>query len=166
MNADNISKINIQQLRWFWLVLVVIFIDRMTKIWVAQLLDMHIPVRVLPFFNFYLAHNSGAAFSFLQGAGGWQRWFFSGIAIFLTVVLTRWLLRLPNESKWSAAGIVAIIGGALGNLWDRLEHGYVIDFLQLYYHQWYWPTFNIADSAISIGAGIIIVRALMGEKNF
>jgi signal peptidase II len=165
VNTEALSKVNTDYLKWLWLSLAVIFLDHISKIWAIQLLDIHKPVPVIPFFNLYLAHNAGAAFSFLQDAGGWQRWFFSGIAVFLTIVLLRWMLRLPKQAHWSAAAIAAIIGGALGNLWDRLDHAYVIDFLQLYYQKWYFPTFNIADIAISLGAAIIVIRALKGENN-
>lgn len=143
-------------LKWLWISVLVIVLDQITKITASSMLNMHDPVPVVPMFNLTLMHNYGAAFSFLSSAGGWQRWFFTIIAIGVSTFLTVWLKRLGPEKKIEAIALVLIIGGALGNLIDRLWYGYVVDFIQVYYDQYFWPAFNIADSAIFIGAALII----------
>ena len=112
---------------------------------------------VLPFFNLTLAHNPGAAFSFLAGAGGWQRWFFVILAVVICTVLVIWMKRLAQSAKLEAISLALIIGGAIGNVIDRLIYGYVIDFLDVYAGSYHWPAFNIADSAIFIGAVLLII---------
>jgi signal peptidase II len=114
----------------------------------------------MPSFNFTLVYNSGAAFSFLSEAGGWQRWFFSLLTISICALLMIWLKRLDEHEKPAAIGLSLVLGGALGNLIDRLMYGYVIDFIQWYYYGYYWPTFNVADSAISVGATLLVVQGL------
>ena len=116
------------------------------------MLDLYDPVSVLPFFNFTLTHNPGAAFSFLSNAGGWQRWLFIGLTIVISVILIHWLRNVPRGETRLSVALTLVLGGALGNLWDRLTLGAVIDFIDLHYHGWHWPTFNVADSAITIGA--------------
>lgn len=119
---------------------------------------------VLPFFNLTLAYNEGAAFSFLSDQGGWQRWFFAFVAAFVTIVLVIWLSRLKDE-KVLAISLALVIGGAIGNLIDRLMLGYVIDFLDFFYGQYHWPAFNVADIAISVGVFLMFVDALFGQSN-
>ncbi len=147
-------------LKWLWLSAGVIGLDQLTKYWASQALHYHVPVPVMPSFNFTLMHNTGAAFSFLSDAAGWQRWFFAAVALGVSAALVVWLKRLPAGQRWLAVALALIIGGALGNLVDRLVFGYVIDFLDVYYGQWHWPAFNIADSAITVGAVILAVDAL------
>lgn len=119
-------------------------------------LSLHETVAVLPFFNFTLAHNRGAAFSFLSSAGGWQRWFFVFLALGVSAVLIVWLKKLNQQARLEAASLALILGGAIGNVIDRLYHGYVIDFIDIFYGSYHWPAFNIADSAICIGAVLLI----------
>ncbi|MBI3560310.1 MAG: lipoprotein signal peptidase [Gammaproteobacteria bacterium] len=163
---------------WYLLTSVVIVLDQLTKYLASILLSMHRPVEVLPFFNFILMHNPGAAFSFLEDAGGWQRWFFSVIAAAVSVVLVMMLRRLSRPERITAWGVALILGGAVGNLIDRLWHGYVIDFIQWYYRgttcilgfspgvdargpMCIFPSFNIADSAITVGAILYLYDSLI-----
>lgn len=147
-------------LKWTGLSGLVILIDQLTKWQAERVLDLHIPVPVMPSFNLTLVYNTGAAFSFLSDAGGWQRWFFSLLALAVCIFLLTWLARLDRSEKWTAIGLSLVLGGALGNLIDRLLYGHVIDFIQWYYQDYYWPTFNIADSAIFVGAGILMIHGL------
>jgi len=147
-------------LKWIWLAIVVIVLDQLTKYIASTSLEMYQPIAVMPMFNWTLMHNTGAAFSFLHDAGGWQRWFFSVIAIVVSVVIVLWIKRLEQHEKWQAIALALILGGAIGNVIDRIWLGYVVDFIQVYYQQWYWPAFNIADSAISIGVVMIIIDSI------
>ncbi|HEC19706.1 MAG TPA: lipoprotein signal peptidase [Gammaproteobacteria bacterium] len=150
-------------LKWLLLSAVVVALDLWTKALASEHLAMHEPVPVFPGFNLTLMHNEGAAFSFLSSAGGWQRWFFTIIAIVVSVVIVGWLARLKPGQRWLALALALILGGALGNLWDRLTLGYVVDFIQVYYQKWYWPAFNIADSAITVGAVMLVLDSLFGR---
>jgi signal peptidase II len=151
--------------RWCWgLSGLIVGLDQLTKFLAERLLVMHQPVPVLPSFNLMLTYNPGAAFSFLAGAGGWQRWFFLSLGTAISIALVVWLTRLRPEEKRLGLALALILGGAIGNLIDRAWLGQVIDFIQLYYDRWYWPTFNIADSAISIGAALLVLDSLLGER--
>lgn len=151
-------------LKWLWLSGVIILLDQVTKVIADKTLEMHEYIPVIPgFFNFTLAYNEGAAFSFLSEAGGWQRWFFTALALIVSIILIVWLKRLPNNDRWSAIALACIIGGAIGNLIDRMIYGHVIDFIDWYYKGFHWPAFNIADSAIFIGAALLILASLFGE---
>ena len=130
--------------------------DQLTKIWVIQNFTLGESIQLLPVFNFTYARNYGAAFSFLGDAGGWQRWSFTAIAIVVTCVLSVWLSRLQRTQLKLSLALVLIIAGAIGNLIDRSFYGYVVDFLHVYYQEWHYPIFNIADCAITIGAGLLI----------
>ena len=152
-------------LKWIWLAIVVIIADQLTKYVASTSLVMHTPVAVMPMFNWTLMHNTGAAFSFLADAGGWQRWFFAIIAVVVSVVIVLWIKRLQQHEKWQAIALALILGGAIGNVIDRIWLGYVVDFIQVYYQQWYWPAFNIADSAISIGVAMIIIDSIREMKS-
>ena len=147
-------------LKWIWLALFVVVIDQLTKYIASNSLTMFQPVAVMPMFNWTLMHNTGAAFSFLADQSGWQRWFFAAVAVIVSIVLFVWIKRLEQHEKWQAIALALILGGAVGNVIDRLWLGYVIDFIQVYYEQWYWPAFNVADSAIVIGVGMIIIESL------
>ena len=150
--------------RWLWLSLAVIALDFATKQAVLASLRPGETVPILPVFTLVLAFNPGAAFSFLAGASGWQRWVFAGIAAVASVVIA-WLLR-RGGSRVYCAGLALILGGALGNLWDRLTIGHVVDFLLFHWREWSYPAFNVADSAITVGAALIIIdsfRARRGE---
>lgn len=139
-------------LRWLWLAVLVVVLDLVTKAMASAWLTYGQPVEVLPVFNLTLLHNTGAAFSFLAGHEGWQRWFFAVIAIGASIGLSVWMSRLKAHETLLAAALALIIGGALGNLYDRLVHGYVVDFLSFYWGPYYFPAFNLADVAITLGA--------------
>jgi len=144
---------------WFWLLLAVLLIalDQATKVLASAALDYGSPVEVLPFLNWTLLHNKGAAFSFLSDAGGWQRWFFALVSVGVSIVLIVWLFRLGRREILQKLALALILSGALGNLWDRLLLGYVVDFIQVHYdHRYYFPAFNIADAAITLGAVLMI----------
>ena len=147
-------------LKWIWLAVVVVILDQLTKYIASNSLVMFQPIAVMPMFNWTLMHNTGAAFSFLADACGWQRWFFAVIAVVVSVVIVLWIKRLEQHEKWQAIALALILGGALGNVIDRIWLGYVVDFIQVYYQQWYWPAFNIADSVISIGVAMIIIDSI------
>ncbi len=151
--------------RWYWwLSGSVIVLDQVTKFLAETLLIFHQPVPVLPSFNLLLTYNTGAAFSFLAGAGGWQRWFFLGLGLLVSIGLIVWLRRLkPTETRLATA-LALILGGAIGNLIDRAWLGQVIDFIQLYYQRWYWPAFNLADSAITVGAALLVLDSLWSGR--
>ena len=145
-------------LKWLWLSIAVIVIDQLTKLWVDSSLALHERLPLIEdFFDLTLAYNPGAAFSFLADAGGWQRWFFTILSTVVTIILVVWLKRLPAHEKINAAALALIIGGAVGNLIDRIAYGHVIDFLLVYYQQWSWPAFNVADSAISVGVVLMLL---------
>lgn len=146
-------------MRWLWLSAVVIAIDQVTKALASELLRLYDAVHVLPGFNLTLMHNTGAAFSFLSDESGWQRWFFAAIAVGVSAMLVLWLRRLPSGQRWLPVAIALVIGGAIGNVWDRLVLGYVVDFIDLYAGRWHWPAFNIADSAITVGAVMLLLDA-------
>ncbi len=149
-------------LRWLWLSGLLIVLDQASKQIAENLLILHQPVSVMPFVNFTLMHNAGAAFSFLADAGGWQRWFFTVLSIGISVVLVIWIGRLKRGENLQALSLALILSGAMGNLIDRVVYGYVIDFIDVYYQAWHWPAFNVADSAITGGATLLVVASLFG----
>ena len=148
-------------LHWLWLSAAVVAIDQATKYLASTYLNLYEPASVLPLVNLTLMHNTGAAFSLLDRAGGWERWLFIGLAVVVCAGIIAWLHRLPARAYWTAAGLALVLGGALGNLWDRVTLGYVVDFIDVYYQHWHWPAFNVADSAISVGAAMLIFRSLL-----
>lgn len=153
-------------LKYLWLTAVIIVLDLASKAVVSQNFTLYETIAVIPgWFNLTLAHNSGAAFSFLANESGWQRWFFAIIALIVSIIIFFWIKRLQKHERWVAIALALVLGGALGNLWDRLTLGYVVDFLDFYYQSsaqkaMHWPAFNIADMAISIGAFMLIIDAL------
>jgi signal peptidase II len=151
-------------LKWLWLSGLVVFLDQLSKWTAERFLVLYQPVPVLPSFNLTLMYNRGAAFSFLAGASGWQRWFFMLLALLISAVLVVWLSRLRAGELRLAAALSLILGGAVGNLIDRVCLGHVIDFIQLYYDRWYWPAFNVADSAITIGAVLLLIDSFCGKR--
>lgn len=155
------QSLNWRRLHWLWIALAVLLLDQWTKGLVAGSLRLYEQIELLPFFNITLAYNEGAAFSFLAGAGGWQRWLFSIIAVVASVVILVWLLR-GRDGPVVATALSLILGGALGNLWDRIVLGHVVDFLDFHWAGWHFPAFNIADSAITVGAALIIIDMLFG----
>ena len=148
---------------WAWLVVsvVVILLDWETKQLASQNLQLYRPVEVFSWLNITLAHNYGAAFSFLAGAGGWQRWFFTVLASVISVVLLVWLIRLPRREWVTALGLALILGGAIGNVADRIRLGYVVDFIDVHFRGWHYPAFNVADSAITCGVVLLLVDAIV-----
>jgi signal peptidase II len=141
--------------RWLLLAAAVIALDLATKAWIVALFREGQELPVTSFFSLVLAYNTGAAFSFLAGADGWQRWMFAGIAVVASAFLV-WMLK-RGGSRLMCTGLALILGGALGNLWDRIMIGRVTDFLLFHYGGWSWPAFNVADSAISVGAAFLIL---------
>lgn len=151
--------------RWcWWLSGAIVVLDQTTKALAESVLTLHQPVPVLPFFNLMLAYNTGAAFSFLADAGGWQRWFFLLLGILVSIGLSVWLVRLQATERRLALALALILGGAVGNVIDRFWLGQVIDFIQLYYDRWYWPAFNIADSAITVGAVLLVADSWFSNR--
>ena len=154
----------IANLRWLWITLLIIVIDQASKYAAIQWLTLNQAYPVSPGFNLTLVHNPGAAFSFLRDAGGWQRYFFIILTTVISAGLLVWLARLPAGRAMLACALALVVGGAAGNLWDRLQHGYVIDFIEVYYDKWSWPVFNIADSAITVGALLLILDSLRSNR--
>jgi len=142
--------------RVFCLSTIVLAADQFSKWQAMQSVRLGETYPVLPGFSITLRHNTGAAFSFLAEYSGWQRWFLIALAASVSLVIACWLKRLPPEKRCESMALTLILGGALGNLFDRILHGYVVDFILLYYKRWEWPAFNIADSAIFIGATLYI----------
>ncbi len=145
--------------------IVAIVLDQLTKLWADASLVLHKPIAIMPSFNLTLMYNEGAAFSFLSDAGGWQRWFFSALAFVISIVLMVWIKRLKPSETWTIWALSLILGGAVGNLIDRLAYGHVVDFVQWYYGAFYWPAFNIADSAIFIGTVILLGSAFFEKES-
>ncbi len=154
-------------LRWLWLALAVAIADQGSKLLAEHWLAIHEPVAVFPFFNLFLTYNTGAAFSFLRDAGGWQRWLFAALSVGVSVFIVAWLRRIPRDQQWLACALALVLGGAAGNLVDRLfrASGGVVDFIDVYYGTWHWPAFNVADSAISIGAVMLLWSAVRGSDH-
>ena len=152
-------------LRWYMLSFSVIIIDQITKYFAVEKLALHEVKSIYEGFNLILIYNEGAAFSFLSDAGGWQRWFLIGVSCVVCVFIVVWMYQSISKSKCLLAGLSLILGGALGNLWDRLSLGYVVDFIEVYYKDLYWPAFNIADSAITIGAILLILDIFLKEPS-
>lgn len=157
------KKIN-SAISWLWLSVLVIALDQIVKHVVVAYLPYNQAVPVLSFFNLALSHNTGAAFSFLANAGSWAPWVLGGFATLISAVILFWLLRTPRTYRLLGFALALILGGALGNLIDRIHYGYVIDFLQVYYKQWYWPAFNVADSAITVGAILLGVEIIFRSR--
>jgi signal peptidase II len=158
------TSVDWRQLRWLVITVVLVLLDQWTKILAEAQLSYARPVEILPILNMTLHYNPGAAFSFLADHGGWQRWFFSAIAAGMSSLLLVWLLRLLRQQWLLSLSLVFILGGALGNLSDRLRLGHVVDFISVHYGGWYFPTFNVADAAISVGAFLLIVDTLVSSR--
>jgi signal peptidase II len=162
---------NSTSLKWLWLSALVLVLDQISKYYIAQSFTLYESIQLFPGLNFTYVHNTGAAFSFLSDAGGWQRWLFIVLSSGVSIRLILWIKSLPVTWRWLAAALALVLGGAIGNLVDRVLYGYVIDFIDVYYQGWHWPAFNIADSAISIGVVMLIIdtfwfdNASMGRHN-
>ena len=154
------------QLVWLWLSVLVIALDQASKHWFEHNLSLYEQIVVIPdLFSWTLAYNKGAAFSFLADQGGWQRWFFALVALVASGVLLVWLKRLQRHERLLAAGLALVLGGALGNLYDRVVLGHVVDFILVHWQgRWFFPAFNLADSAITVGASILILDMIVNKK--
>lgn len=148
-------------LRWYWIAIVVILADQLSKLWVITSFRLYESINLLPIFNLTYVRNYGAAFSFLSDAGGWQRWLFTIVAVGFSTLLTLWLRRQSTDLWRLNIAYTLVIGGAIGNLVDRLQHGFVVDFLDFYWKTAHFPAFNIADSAICVGAALIIIDSFV-----
>lgn len=155
------------KLTWLWLSLVIIAVDQITKHWFASNFTLYEQMVVIPdMFSWTLAYNRGAAFSFLANESGWQRWFFAVIALAVSVVLVVWLKRLKANETWLAIALALVLGGAVGNLYDRVVLGHVVDFILVHWKtQWYFPAFNVADSAITVGAVMLVLDMFRGNQH-
>lgn len=156
------SKTN--QLRWLWLSFVVFLLDQGSKWLASKFLIMGQPLILVPFFNLTLSHNRGASFGFLNTAGGWQRWFFTAVAFVVSLIILAMLYRLPRKQNWTACAMTLILGGAIGNLYDRVTLSHVIDFFDFHIENWHFATFNVADSAICIGVAMWILGSLVNKN--
>ena len=147
---------------WLWIGIaaLIVVVDQFTKVLVLGGFQYGESLPITGFFNLVRVHNLGAAFSFLADAGGWQRWFFTGLGTVAALVMV-WLLRSHAGQRLFCAALSCILGGALGNVIDRLLHGYVVDFLDFYWGRWHFPAFNVADAAITVGAGLLILDELL-----
>jgi signal peptidase II len=159
------SAKKLQGLHWLWLSFAIVIADFLTKLWALSKLQYMQPVEVISgFWNWTLVHNTGAAFSFLADAGGWQKWFFSILAIIISAVCVVMLKKTERNDWRTALPLALIVGGAIGNVIDRLRFGYVIDFVHWYWNDFHWPVFNLADSAISIAAVLLIAFSFISDK--
>ncbi|MBB72141.1 MAG: signal peptidase II [Legionellales bacterium] len=147
-----------RRLPYLVLALFVVLLDQISKYLAVKLLSPIQALPIVPGLNLFLGYNHGAAFSFLSDAGGWQRWFLVGVSAIISVALLVWIFKLADKRYWTGIALALILGGALANLWDRITLGYVIDFIQVYYQQWAWPTFNVGDSAICVGAAMLVIE--------
>ena len=160
MAKTTFSKTPGAMLPWLGLALIIFIADQFTKVLILGYYQLGDATYVTSFFNVVRVHNSGAAFSFLANAGGWQRWFFTGIGIAATIFIV-WMLRAHAGQKLFSFALSCILGGAVGNVVDRMLHGYVVDFLDFHYAGWHFPAFNVADSAITIGAVCLILDEIL-----
>jgi signal peptidase II len=155
---------------WLWLSVVIAILDQVSKYYMSQILTLCEPgncssLVMLPVFKFTLLHNEGAAFSFLSDAGGWQRWVLVFVSTAVSAVLIVWIARLKSDEKWLALTLSLILGGAVGNLIDRVQLGYVVDFIVVHYENSYFPAFNVADSAITVGGAFMILDILFFSRH-
>jgi signal peptidase II len=150
--------------RLLWISVVVVVLDQFSKFWMLASFDEYEVLTVWPVFNLTLVFNTGAAFSFLSDAGGWQRWFFVAIGVVVSAVMVVWLGKLQARERLTAYGLAFVIGGAIGNLIDRVWLGKVVDFLQWHWQDWYWPSFNLADSAITLGVVLLLIDGLFPAR--
>lgn len=147
-----------------WLAAFIVLLDQASKWGVDTQMQLFESIAIAPSVNLTYVHNTGAAFSFLSQAGGWQRWLFAGLAVVMSGFMTLWLLRLQAHQRLLACGLSLVLGGAIGNLIDRVAYGYVIDFIDVYYNNWHWPAFNIADSAICVGVALLLIDGIHPPK--
>ena len=151
--------------RWLAVTIIIVFADQLTKQLVVQNMDLYERIEILPFFNLFYIHNLGAAFGFLNDQPGWQRWFFSIITAVVSLGILYWLTKIKASQKMLIIALVFVLGGALGNLFDRVMFGYVIDFIDWHAFGYHWPSFNIADMAISFGAFLLILDSFINSES-
>jgi signal peptidase II len=160
--ADTHIPVAASGIRWLWISVVIIVADQITKLWIERGMVLGDSFEVLPILDIVRAHNYGAAFSFLDDAGGWQRWVFTLFAVGVSIALVIWLRKLSLAAQTLLVfGLTLILGGAIGNVIDRIEHGYVVDFVHAHWGHHYFPAFNVADAAISIGAVLVVLDSLL-----
>ena len=164
IKQENTASQKIPALILLMRVIGIVVLDQLTKFQVVNNLELGERITVFTGFDLWRAHNYGAAFSFLDDAGGWQRWVLTAISLVASVVLSTWLWRLPKSQRLLSVALAVLLAGALGNLIDRLLFGYVVDFISVYYADWRFATFNIADAAISIGAALLVLDILVGVR--
>ncbi len=150
---------------WLWLSAVVFIVDQLTKYVATEALTLYVPQKVNRFLNWTLLHNEGIAFSLLANQPGWQRWFILIMASVIVIWLLIWLFNSPRRYRLHNISLALVIGGAFGNIYDRAVLGYVVDFIQLHYNDYYWPAFNVADSAITVGAVLLIIDTLFRKQD-
>ena len=158
------KKLSSSGLMWLWLPLLIIVIDHATKLWVMDHLIAFEPLKVLPIFNLTLAYNKGAAFSFLHNASGWQNLLLGGLAVLVSIAILGWLFQTSVRDYWLNIALCLILAGALGNAWDRVLYGYVVDFFDFHLGDWHFAIFNVADSAICVGAFMLFWHWTMRSK--
>ena len=151
-------------IKWVWLSVIIVIFDQVTKYYISQQFELYESIQLIAGLNLTYVHNTGAAFSFLSDAGGWQRWLFISLSSGVSLLLVFWLKKQPSTDIWLAIALALILGGAVGNLIDRIFLSYVIDFIDVYYEKWHWPAFNVADSAISIGVGMLIIDSFWFDQ--
>lgn len=152
------------QIRWLWLSGFIILLDQASKWFFAHFLQVNQPFQIFSFFNLVLAHNEGASFGFLQTAGGWQRWLFIMVALLISAIILFLLYKLPRTKNVQACAMALVLGGAIGNLIDRVRFGHVIDFFDFHINHWHFATFNVADTAICVGVALWILTSLKQGK--
>lgn len=164
LNLENLQGKLARLALWISIIALILVLDYYTKQWASRVLELYRPQEVFSWLNFTLAHNYGAAFSFLSDQPGWQRWFFTILGTGICIFLFAWLLKLPVKERLTGIALSLILGGAIGNLIDRVMLGYVVDFIDVYAKGWHWPAFNIADSAISTGVVFMLFDGLILQR--
>ena len=152
-------------LRWLWCSLAIVIADQSTKLAAVEMLEPGSSVELLSTLDLVLVYNTGAAFSLLSTAGGWQRWLFIGLALAICAFIFHWLRDLPRHARWLPLALSLILGGAVGNVIDRVHIGAVVDFIDFHVGEWHWPAFNVADSAICIGAALLVLGMFRSESD-
>lgn len=161
----NTPRLGTRSVYWLLLSTAVVALDQITKLMVIENMTLYQRVQITPFFDLVRLHNTGAAFSFLADASGWQNWLFTGIAFVVSIGILYWLVTLPSKGRRVLAiGLALVLGGAIGNLIDRSFYGYVVDFILFYYREWSYPAFNIADSAITCGVVLILYDGVVLDR--
>jgi signal peptidase II len=165
MRLTTFKKMRNSGLIWLWIAVLVLLVDHFTKMAAVNYLGFHEALPILSIFDLTLSYNTGAAFSFLDSASGWQHWFLGGLALLVSAMIVAWLARLSVRDYWMSTALCLVLGGALGNVWDRIAYGHVVDFLSFHWGDWYFAIFNIADSAICLGAFMIFCCWLKQERD-